>query len=248
MPRIKRARSIPGGGGRAKKSRSSGARPSRLRISRVNITRASVFAVCGCDGQILVNNTNGFSSQGNSIQFTFTQNGVYASVGNNAFALWGGSVFANALAYAAIYDEFRILKVQAEILWNTNEAGISAGATLSLPIMYAVIDYDDGAPLSSSDQALGYSTCKVMQMGNSNSNGGKQYMTIFKPACQGSVLQTNNTTTAGQVIRGPWINSAANACEQNGLKIWYNNQTGTATTIGYLTIVFRVFYEYRNVH
>lgn len=248
MPRVKRARSIPGGGGGAKRSRTSVTRRPRLRVSRMSISRASVFAVCGCDGQILVNNTLGFTSQGNSIQYCFTQNGVYAAIGNGAFSLWGGSNFANAAAYAAIYDEFRILKVQAEILWNTNEAGMSAGATLSLPIMYGVIDYDDGAPLANSDVALGYSTCKVMQMGCSNSNGGKQYMTILKPACQGTVLQTNNTTTAGQVIRGPWINSGANVCEQNGMKIWYNNQTGTSTTIGYMTIVFRVFYEYRNVH
>lgn len=251
MPRVKRQRSVGGGGGAvSKRYKGAGVARKRLsfRMSMSSIQRQVHHLVQGVEGSISIQNSLGWGALGvQSLQFCFTQQGVYYSLGGGALTSFGTGVFSNANALAAIYDQYRITRVNVEIMYSCNNSSENS-PTIALPILYAVVDYDDTAALGSSAQALGYSSCKTLQLGNSSGGGGgKQYMSVSRPAVPTNVQTATGVNANGALLHSPWLNSDTTTTEHNGMKFYYVPVTSNATLVGYVTFVFRVFFDYKNV-
>jgi hypothetical protein len=117
-------------------------------------------------------------------------------------------------------------------------------------MIYAVIDYDDGNALASAVNALGYSSCRVIQLGNNQFTGGKSTITLTKPTVQGVVNTTSflNTNVAGRLTPSPWLDTDYTNIEHNSIKLYYENPIGTTqANIGEVTFVIRQYMEYKNV-
>jgi len=249
MPRIKRQRSVGGGGPVGKRSKGSGMARKRFaaRMSMTSIQRQVHRIVQGTEFSLGLSNSTGWSSAGsNSVQFAFTQNGIYYSIGGGALALFGLG-YSNSVSLATVYDQYKLKHVEVELMYSCNNSSENT-PTIALPIIYGVVDYDDTSPLANSAIALGYSTCKTMQMGNSSgTSGGKQYMKCKAPAVPTTVQLATGGTANAALLHSPWLNSDVNTTEHTGLKFLYVPVSSNATLVGYVSFCFRAFFEYKNV-
>jgi hypothetical protein len=186
-----------------------------------------------------------------SLQWAFTQDKAYYAYGGTAGSgtYFSTSSYQNSAAYAQIYDQYRICKVELDFYWNCNFSNITQPG-ISLPMIYAVIDYDDGNALASAVNALGYSSCRVIQLGNNQFTGGKSTITLTKPTVQGVVNTTSflNTNVAGRLTPSPWLDTDYTNIEHNSIKLYYENPIGTTqANIGEVTFVICQYMEYKNV-
>lgn len=247
MPGTKRPRSA------SRPSKKTVSRPRRSRIPRaIGFRSSDVHQYQHIAEQYLnIYPSTGFLQAGasQSLAFAVINDGVYYSVTGGGFTQWGAN-FSNAVALASIYQQYRIKSFSADILYSNNSSAIAG--TQQLPLIYGVIDKDDAAQITSSQQILGYSNVKIMQLGNSSgAQNGHQYMKCIGPATQG-VAPTVSSTTVGNtyamVKNSPWLSTDYRNVEHNGMKFWYDNQgqTGTAS-IGAMTIIFKVVIEYKMV-
>ena len=217
-------------------------------MSLSSITKTYHTVVLGSTGSFALNQAGGFNNTDRALQLYFTGTRVLSRLGANP-PVQLGDVFINANSLLAVFDQFRIMKAQVDIYFTNNSSGINN--TLQLPIIFGVVDKDDAGPLSSSANALAYSTCKTLQMGNSSGDtNGRQTMYVNRPCIVQASAQTAAVTP---VILGscntpsPWIDNAYEAVEHFGLKFWVDNTNVTTAAIGNVTFVTRLFVQYRNL-
>ena len=235
-------------------TRNGKGKSSRSRIPFMTLSKELAYVqnqihnvVMSCAGSFSLNNSTGFAAISPSCVFAFTAQNVVYSLGGGAYLPFSYN-FANAASFQAVYDQYRIRKVVCEITYSSNQSLQSS--SIQLPHLYGIIDYNDGDAITNQAEALSYSSCKFMQLGNSSGpNNGVQYMTNYRPTTQMSASTTTLGTTTGSVARiSPWIDTDALTVEHLGMKFWTDTPGATAVTSGYVQWTFRVFIDYKNVN
>lgn len=203
-------------------------------------------AVCSIAGGFSINSNTGFAAVAQSLVFAFTANNVVFSLGGGAYATFTSN-YANASSFNACYDQYRIRKVVCTVSFTSNSSVTSS--TTSLPNLYAVLDYNDGDAIVNNADALSYSSCKFMQLGNSSGEpGGLQYITLTRPTVQVAASTTTLGTLTGSIARvSPWIDTDAPTVEHLGMKFWTDTPAGLNSISGQCQFTFRVFIDYKNI-
>ena len=192
-----------------------------------------------------INGINGFTilpSQSPAMQFTFTLQGVFASLGSAAPA----SIFnfSNAPSYRVIFDQYRLDKVVMQVLFSSNTSQVNNA--VQFPIVYAVTDTNDALPLSSIDMAISYGNTKIMQLGTASTNG-QQFLYLPNPTVEEDALTTSGTVVTGAGRRSPWLNTENQTIVHNAVKLFVNTPSGTNVTSGIMTVIFRCFFSFKNI-
>jgi hypothetical protein len=205
----------------------------------------------------------GFSIVGNGFfDGTTTSNalGITTALRGNQYMLGSspvlslGASYDNANAWAALFDEYRIVQLQVDIYFsaNSNSTGTVQFTGLTgpfvLPLIYICTDYNDINPLATASQALAYSSCQNLQLGNSSGNtGGRQSYIVKRPAVQTQELDVTSSSFAA-TRHSPWLSTDDENATHNGIKIYLDtlNDTGTVQ-IGIMQVVVRARLQFRNV-
>ena len=177
---------------------------------------------------IALNTSTGWNGVDNSIQFTFTLDGVYAKIGtgsNNLVLAW-----VNTTYLCALYSLYRLKSLKCTVMCGSNTSQINVSNSWS--IIYGVVDDNDNIKLASAQDALAYDNRKVMQLGANGFDYGKQVITCKGLSSLGYV--ENDTGATGQVAaqkqKSPWINCLYPDVPHYGLKFYNNLPGGTAST------------------
>jgi hypothetical protein len=193
------------------------------------------------------------------ICFAITQASMYYSQGNAAWASLSGT-FENYAQLAAVFQEYRILRLEVDLYFSCNSQPANATQTGgTLPMVYAIQDREDARSITSVVQMLQYASCQVMQCGNSSgTNNGRQTITMERPSC--FVLNDNTssligTASASQLQYSPWLACGTNssgstaAIIPHGYIKYYVDPVGCtdSSSIGAFTFVFRSIFEYRGI-
>jgi hypothetical protein len=186
-----------------------------------------------------------------SLQFAFSSGQVQYALGSTTAI---GPTPGNGTAFANLYDQYRIAKVEVEfyftgnagILTELNNAGLGS---VSLPVVIGVIDYDDSSPLLSATAALGYSSSKTFQLGANGSSYGRQVMQLNRPTVQ-SVTQFTGGTSSSMFVISPWLDTDSPNTLHYGMKFWLDTDPLQPTVnqiSGAVTFNFRMHLQYKNV-
>lgn len=179
----------------------------------------------------------------------FVINGVASNSWNMGFAfrLDGVNIYVNGVSSATLampnyseftnlYDQYRIDYVECDFIFSNNSSSVNSPATV-LPVIHYAKDYDD-TNATAQEQLQQYSTYGCWQLGNaSNSNGMKRI--FIKPNVD---LQVYNGVTSGYARSKPiFVDTQSASVPHYGLKIALDpiNVPGSATLVGYLSIVFK---------
>lgn len=243
--RIRSASQLAFRPGRLGSSRS--AIPLQIAIHTFDCTSMGCFTMFSGTGFGYATSTAGVNA---SVQFVARQDQIMFSIGNGAFTQLGGG-FSLASNYRTVFDQFRLTHLQLDFYYTAN-CGSSTNPNTGLPVIYAVVDYDDANQLTTAAQALSYSSCQVIQLGNSSgSNNGRQTIHCNRPAVQTSVETTGLTTNVAKLDHSPWLDSDYVDTEHNGVKIYFDPvpylpSHGT-DYVGSLMVIGRCRFQYKNV-
>ncbi len=202
--------------------------------------------------------STGFNGTGFDLTYAVCQSQVLQS---QASAAWttANTSFSNYQALADVFQEYRIVKWEIDIYFSANAAPTNVTNTGSaLPILYAFIDREDARAVTSAPSALQYASCKVMQLGNSSGNHGKQSIVMNRPSCYGEC--TDASTLLGSpnpatLQYSPWLalgsptSSTSAITVPHGFIKFYADPEGctNVTANGTITFIHRVFYEFRGI-
>lgn len=205
--------------------------------------------------------TNGINNGGfNGITFGALQAGPCYSIGTAAWST--GVTWNNYAALAAVFQEYRILKFEIEVIAGNPSAGFNGtltDATVSCPNIYAVLDREDAINLTSISAACQFSSLKMQSLGGPSSYGHAPIkICMNKPSVFGAVdndASLVGTLTASTLEYSPWLSCGTNssgataAAIPHGYIKFYidsnNNTSATYTTS--ITFVIRAFFEYRGI-
>lgn len=205
--------------------------------------------VMGINGRFGNIPSGGFSDgteSSNGLQFLFNAQKVQYRIGTNAFGQLGE--FDNWDNFQAVYDQYRLRRVTCEIMYSANTlAQTNVQPTIGLPIMYTVVDYDDSEPLKDSSDALAYSSCKTMMLGNSSGpNNGKQYWNLNKPTTK-TLVDSEQDVAVAQLKVSPWLSTDQGVVSHYGMKCFMDNTVQISeVVVGFVDFTFRLFVEFRN--
>lgn len=177
---------------------------------------------------------------------------VNSSIWSLGFTLGGvqtyinGTFVANApntnyAEYTALFDSYRIRKVEITMIYNSNSSSISGSP--SLPVMSMANDYDDvnSTSLSSLQQ---YDSYRLVQFGN-NTNNGKVLHRV-SPMIGTVIETTGGSAIAGQNSNKTWIDCNNGTILYCGVKGNYDNMNQSSATLGYVTFYVKYFVEFKN--
>ena len=168
----------------------------------------------------------------------FNLSGVNCCV--NGLSLYVAPV-NNYAEYTALFDSYRLRKVEITMIYNSNSSTLGPGT--SLPVMSIANDYDDvGATQLSSLQQ--YDSYRVIQFGNNCSNG--KVLHSVRPKVQ-TVVETNAATViAGSGTSKTWIDCNATTVAYHGVKGNYDNMNVGSAGVGFITFYVKYFVEFKN--
>lgn len=192
-----------------------------------------------------INASTGFAASSPSLCFAFQMSGVVYSLGGGAYI--NACVFDNQAGFQSVFDQYKLTKVICQVIFTSNSS--ATNSSVQLPTMYGICDADDANLVTSEANALSYSNCKVMQLGNSSGpTGGIQTLTLPDPMAQISALSTNlGLSSSAMQKRSPWLDTAAGNIEHTGMKFYVNTPGGTNAVSGYCQFVFRSFFTFKNL-
>jgi hypothetical protein len=199
----------------------------------------------------VISNTGWLGQNSYGLQLQTNGLGVYYFVGVPAAGAPGtlAQAYSNAAAYASIYEQFRIDQVEVEIMFSNNNSSLNS-PLVATPIMYTVVDRDDVAPLANAANALAYSTCKTMQLGNSSGeNNGKQFFKYVPTVSivNGQTGVQGQPTALGTLRQKQWISTDFQETTHLGMKCFIDPvNSGTNQSLGWVTFVFRVYMSFKN--
>lgn len=189
---------------------------------------------------------------GSSLVIAIQADKAVYSVSGNPYGNWGSS-FGNASSLRAVFEEYRINKIWIDLYWTNNDIVLSGGGTYAFPMLYTCIDQNDGNALTGSDECLQYASCQVVQLGNTPNIPNRPAIRLSQrdPRHRLSTDTTTLGTNANGVMttKGQWLATDLTTCETGYFKLWLDPIfTTNLATIGQLTGVINVEYEFRNVH
>lgn len=225
-------------------------RAPKLRISRALVQRQVHVFHQAAVGKFVVDSLTGFRVAGGtatsvSLQIAFTQGRMVYALGAGGL-LTMGDYFSTGTSLVNIFDQWRLLKVDIEMCFSRNNQQSTNQNSQST--LYACVDYDDSNALGSTQFALGYSDMKLFQLGQPTDTGGAFHkVSIWKPGFQNTVgIAAGGVSNAG-TERYKWMDTAVSDVPHYGLKLLVDNPETTNAIIGYLTIICRGVYEYKNL-
>lgn len=180
-----------------------------------------------------------------SLQLAFCQGKFYYALGGGALTLFG-DIFSTGTSLVNIFDQWRLRKVDVELSYSRNSQ--QSTNQQSQPMLYSVVDYDDYLALGSTQIALGFANCRCHQLGQGNESGGPFHrFSVWKPCFQNSVGIAAGGAISGGVDRYKWMDTATPDIPHYGVKFFLDNPEATNAIIGYITIIMRGVYEYKNL-
>jgi len=151
------------------------------------------------------------------------------------------AVNTNYAEYTALFDSYRIRKVEITMVYNSNSSSVSGSP--SLPIMSIVNDYDDtGATVLSSLQQ--YDSYRLVQFGNNTNNG--KVIQRCSPKIGTVVETTGGSAIASQNSNMTWIDCNNTTVLYCGVKGNYDNMNVSSATLGFITMYIKYFVEFKN--
>jgi len=149
----------------------------------------------------------------------------------------------------SLFDQWRIDKVEQTLIFSANNNPITSVVTSGnvLPVINVVNDWDNNDP---TEDILQYPQCRAVQLGAINNKPHVQ--TIVKPGAIGTTEIGGGSTTPGQVLRGPWLDTATPTITHHCIKLSYAqfNTAGPdfnpANVVGALKLRSKVFFTFKN--
>lgn len=197
---------------------------------------------------IALGQVTGFGAAGNNVNWGFALGRIIGFV--NGVFLYSLAV-PNASEFQALFDYYRIKAVKMTMFFSKNVAdmGSTGNSAIGLPVMIIANDFDDiqeNMALSDMLQRVG---ARHVQFESSGINGINHYI---KPKPSTVVVQTDistgaqSTSNAGVTFGSQWLDCASSNIVHNGIKVFYDNQgVTTSATLGTVTFVFDVEYEFK---
>lgn len=197
---------------------------------------------------IALGQATGFGASGNNVNWGFSLGRIIGFV--NGVFLYSVAV-PNASEFQALFDYYRIKSVKMTMFFSKNmsDMGSTGNSTIGLPVMILANDFDDiqeNMALSDMLQRVG---ARHVQFESSGINGINHYI---KPKPSTVVVQTDistgaqSTANGGVVFGSQWLDCAQSNIVHNGIKVFYDNQgVTTSATLGNVTFVFDVEYEFK---
>lgn len=181
---------------------------------------------------------NGGTTTAWATGFTFSQKGAtiyFGGIANSDF------LFDNGTNLAAIYDQYRIDKVEMRVFFSVNSS-TNATPSLCLPNMTVVEDHDDQGPITLA-KALAYNNAQTIQLGNQRGDGSHVFSVV--PNTDGLVY--NGVTSAYVRNKPMFVDTTNNAAPHYGFKLVFDPMylTPAANILGYLRFDFRVHVTYQ---
>lgn len=230
-------------------------RSRRLRIpTYLRVTGIKAFQMTATPFCLVLGQGTG-ASQG--INF-YSLNGVPSTITYSNTSIWGlaftlGGVLTyingvqvgtaaipNIAEYTALFDSYRIRKVEISMYYNSNSS--SLGPQTSMPTISMVNDYDDAnsTSLSSLQQ---YDSYRVIQFGNNSNNGLVKHQLYPKVE---TVVNTSSGTQLSLQMSRPWIDCATSNAIYYGVKGNYDNFNVASASIGFISFYVKYYVEFKN--
>ncbi len=133
----------------------------------------------------------------------------------------------NAAEFTSLFDQYRILQVQASITPDSQSEGT--------PI-YTVIDYDDASTPTSAAELREYGTCQQ----TSFTTGF--FQRVFQPRAA-MAAYSGAFTSFAQSQPGQWFDVASPAIQHYGFKYAI---APTPSLVEHVEIMFTVIYQFKN--
>lgn len=176
-------------------------------------------------------------------QMNFSLDRIETLIAGGGGAANGGfSPNLNVAEYTALFDCYRIKKIEIQMLYNSNDQVQSI--TTGLPNIMLAKDYDDSNSTSSATLCQ-YDNFKVWQMGSAPQNS--RTMTIY-PKLQSAIETGGGAVLAMHPAKGAWIDTLAPTAKYFGLKGFADIQVtgGALTNIGFITFYVKCYVQFKN--
>jgi len=173
-------------------------------------------------------------------------NAIYKVNDRYLLASWNSSVLTNIYfgfnfqvsamgqitALQSLFDQYRIVKVEAMVYPETNLVAAGSGNTPG--VLHSVIDYDDNTPLTTEQQALDYQNCMTSMACDGHHRS-------WKPHC--AIAAYQGALTAFANVESPWIDAAYPNVQHYGLKTVNTIASVASPYVVYVTL----YTEWRNL-
>jgi hypothetical protein len=123
---------------------------------------------------------------------------------------------------SGFYDQYRIEAVRFTITPQNNAIGLFTNSTTSVVPLYCVIDYDDSSALTSVGQANSYTTCVVL-------NPGESMERVFKPRM--ALAAYSGTFVGFANVADQWLDAASTTVQHYGVKLYIPGATAAQTLL-----------------
>jgi len=149
----------------------------------------------------------------------------------------------NYLEFAALFDSYRIDKVQVTFIPVNNQQITSTSGTLYIPSFYMVTDYDDAVTPGTIAELKEYADCKVIE-------GNKKIVKTIYPKVSMAIYNTALTTGYARPTRmlqqNLLLDCANNAIPHYGLKFAFDYSSTSAIVRYTITVKYYLtFYGLR---
>jgi hypothetical protein len=171
----------------------------------------------------------------NDIEFTFSLASTFVYIGG-VLSITVANPGASELS--TLYQKWRIAEVEVSIIFSNNASNVSSPST-SLPLINAVVNYDDISALSLG-QIQQFDNLMVLQLGN-GATGPPRIK--FRPR---PLAVTYNGVSSGYAVtpEATWLSTDYNGIPHYALKCVYDNQSATSVgQVGYVSFYFRYTFE-----
>lgn len=169
------------------------------------------------------------------LEMTFSLNQTQFYVGG---VLYSNASNPGASDFTALYDFYRLDKVEVAIMYGANSFSPGPSTVAQLPILNIVFDPSDSSAISLSS-ILQYQNLHIVQMGNQRTQNGYTVTCAPRP-----LISAGGTQSA--VEMNPWINKDTPGVAYYGIKMFYDNAGSTlATSIGNLTFYVKYHWSFK---
>lgn len=179
---------------------------------------------------------------GNNFQFNFSLQSMELNINGSTGGALANAGNLNFADYTALFDSYRIRKVQLQMVYNADSQ--SQTMTTGLPNLMMVNDYDDSQATTVAS-LLQYDSWKLVQMGSGANNS--KYWTVV-PRTQVAVETTAGSVTSISGGSKNWIDCATPNAKYFGVKGLVDTQVtgGALSNVGFVTFYVKVFVQFKN--
>jgi hypothetical protein len=173
-----------------------------------------------------------------NLSFTFKQGYVTISVGGVPTQ---NCAYDNATNLAAVYDQYRIDKVEMQIFFSNNISNVTS-PSVTLPILTIVEDYDDANSITLA-KANAYNNAIHWQLGQTRGSGSIKK--TVKPTVDALIY--NGVTSAYARSAPIFLDCSDVGVPHYGVKVVVDPivQTSSSTICGYLSFSFKTWMTYK---